>query len=172
MFNTMTITKTVAGVCSALLIFMVANWVADEIFMPYGPAPVAYQILTEEAPAEEAPAEDAAPVDYEVLFASADPAAGEELWRSCRACHALDPGRNGVGPYLHGMVGRPIGTAVGFMNYSGALNQLGDVWTVTALARFLENPRGTAPGTSMVYAGMRDVEDRLNLIAYIQSRSN
>lgn len=172
MFDTMTLTKAVAGVCSALLIFMVGNWIADEIYLPHGPAPVAYAILTEEeSPAEEAPA-DAAPVDYEVLFASADAAAGEALWRNCRACHALEAGRNGTGPYLHGVVGRPIGTAQGFANYSGALAQLGDVWSVTALARFLEAPRRAAPGTTMAYAGMPDAQDRVNLIAYIQAQSN
>ena len=37
----------------------------------------------------------------------------------------------------------------------------------TLLNAFLENPRGYAPGTSMSYNGMRDVEDRANLIAYL-----
>jgi len=174
MFNTMTITKAVAGISAALLLFLVGNWIANAIFMPYGAAPTAYglTLAPTEAPAEEAPVADAGPPDYEVLFASADPAAGEALWRQCRACHALEAGRNGTGPYLHGVVGRPIGAAQGFANYSGAMNQLGDVWSVTALARFLENPRAAAPGTTMVYSGMRDVEDRLNLIAYIQQQSN
>lgn len=170
MFDTMTITKAVAGFCSALLIFLVGAWIADEIYLPHGPAPVAYVIDTgqDEAPAAAPEPED---VDYEALFAQADPAAGEAQWRNCRACHALEAGRNGTGPYLHGVVGRPINSAQGF-NYSGALSQLGETWTVEALSRFIENPRGTAPGTTMAYAGMRNRTDRLNLIAYIQAQSN
>jgi cytochrome c len=170
MFDTMVVTKAVAGFCSALLIFLLGGWVADTIYKPYGPAPVAYVIDTgvEEAPVDEAPAEQ---IDVMALFASADPAAGEGLWRNCRACHALEAGRNGTGPYLHGIVDRPIGAVAGF-NYSGALAQLGDVWTVEALNAFIENPRGTAPGTTMSYAGMRNISDRLNLIAYMQAQSN
>ena len=170
MFDTMVVTKAVAGLCSALLIFLLGGWVAEIIYKPHGPAPVAYVIDTgaDEAPVEEAPAEQ---VDVMALFASADPAAGESLWRNCRACHALEAGRNGTGPYLHGVVDRPIGAVAGF-NYSGALAQLGDTWTVEALNHFIENPRGTAPGTTMSYAGMRNINDRLNLIAYIQSQSN
>jgi len=43
------------------------------------------------------------------------------------------------------------------------------VWTPEALNAFLENPRGYAPGTAMTYNGMRKVEDRANLIAYLDS---
>ena len=170
MFDTMTITKAVAGFCSALLIFLVGGWIADTVYLPHGPAPVAYVIDTGAA---EAPAEAAEPevVDYDALFAAADPAAGEAQWRNCRACHALEAGRNGTGPYLLGVVGRPIGTAQGF-NYSGALNQIGDVWTVERLSLFIENPRGYAPGTTMAFAGIRDRTARVNLIAYINSLSN
>ena len=170
MFNTMTLTKAVAGLCSTLLIFLVGNWIADTVYMPYGPAPVAYVIDTGAA---EAPTETAEPevVDYEALYAQADAAAGEGLWRNCRTCHALEAGRNGTGPYLLGVVGRPIGTAQGF-NYSGALNQVGETWTVENLSRFIEAPRSVAPGTTMAYSGMRSRTDRLNLIAYIQSHSN
>lgn len=170
MFNTMAITKAVAGFCSALLIFLVGGWIADTVYMPYGPAPVAYVIDTGAA---EAPAETAEPevVDYEALFAQADATAGEAQWRNCRACHALEAGRNGTGPYLLGVVGRPIGTAQGF-NYSGALNQVGETWTVENLSRFIEAPRAVAPGTTMAYSGMRNRTDRLNLIAYIQAQGN
>lgn len=170
MFNTMAITKTVAGICSALLVFLVGGWIADTVYLPHGPAPVAYVIDTGEdaAPAETAVEEV---VDYDALYAAADPAAGEAQWRNCRACHQLVAGANGTGPYLHGVVGRPIGTAQGFANYSGALNQVGEVWTVQALSEFIANPRAAAPGTSMAFAGLRNRQDRVNLIAYIEQQS-
>lgn len=143
MFDTMTITKTVAGVCSALLIFLVGGWIADTVYMPHGAAPVAYIIDTgeSEAPAEEAVEEI---VDYDTLYAAADPEAGAGQWRNCRACHSLEAGRNGQGPSLNGVLGRGIGAVEGFA-YSGALAQLGDTWTVEALDRFLSGPRAAAP---------------------------
>jgi cytochrome c len=63
-------------------------------------------------------------------------------------------------------VNRPVAFYDDF-NYSGALVAVADVWTPENLNGFLENPRGYAPGTAMGYNGMRDVEDRANLIAYL-----
>lgn len=74
-----------------------------------------------------------------------------------------------MGPYLHGVVGRPIAAADGF-SYSDALASLGDAWTPENLSGFLENPRSWAPGTAMAYNGMSDVEDRANLIAYLETQ--
>ncbi len=167
MFDTMVLTKAVAGLCTALLFFMVAKWIADEVYLPHGPAPQAYVIDLgeDDAVVDDAPVEE---IDVMALYAEADASAGEGLWRNCRACHTLEEGRNGTGPYLYGVVGREIDSVAGF-NYSGALEQLGDVWTVEALNAFLENPRGTAPGTTMGYAGMRNLQDRLNLIAYLET---
>ena len=81
----------------------------------------------------------------------------------------MNPGQNGLGPYLHGVVGRPIAAADGF-SYSDALASLGDAWTPENLSGFLENPRSGAPGTAMAYNGMSDVEDRANLIAYLETQ--
>lgn len=167
MFDTMVLTKAVAGLCMALLFFMVGKWIADEVYMPYGPAPQAYLIDLgeEDAVVDEGPVEE---IDVMALYAEADASAGEGLWRNCRACHALEEGRHGTGPSLYGIVGREIDAIAGF-NYSGALEQLGEVWTVEVLEHFLENPRATAPGTTMGYAGMRSLQDRLNLIAYLET---
>ena len=83
-------------------------------------------------------------------------------------CHQLEEGANAVGPYLYGVVGREIGSADGYGSYSGALSEQGaDVWDPETLSNFLENPQGWAPGTSMGYSGLSDVEDRANLIAYL-----
>ena len=170
MFDTMVITKAVAGFCAALLIFLLGGWLGDAIYKPYGPPPIAGFIdLGNDDAVEEAVEEEE--VDYEALYALADADAGAAQWRACRACHAMEEGVNGTGPYLHGVVGRPINAVDGF-NYSGALSALGDEWTVEALSAFIENPRGTAPGTSMNYNGMRNRTDRLNLIAWMQRESN
>lgn len=169
MFDTMVITKVVAGFCSALLIFMLGNWLANTIYLPYGDPPVAFVIDIEQAPAagDAAPAEE---VDLEQAFAAADPDAGAALWRQCRACHSMEPGVHGVGPSLHAKLGAPIGAVPGF-NYSGALQQLGEVWTLEALNAFLADPRRAAPGTTMGFAGMRNLQDRMNLIAWMERES-
>lgn len=170
MFDTMVITKAVAGFCAALLIFMLGKWAADTLYLPYGPAPQAIFIDLGDDDDDDADMAEAEDIDVMAMFAEADAGAGASQWRQCRACHQLEPGAHGVGPSLHGIVGRAINAIDGF-NYSGALTALGDEWTVEALNAFIENPRGTAPGTTMNYAGMRNLQDRLNLIAYIESES-
>ena len=125
----------------------------------------------EEAPAEDTAAAPAAEDSTEVaavssVFADADPAAGEKVFRKCRACHKIEEGKNGVGPSLWGVVGREIGSVDGF-KYSDALMALEGTWTATELSAFLEKPRDYAPGTKMAYAGLRKEADRINLIAYL-----
>lgn len=173
MFDTMTLTKTLGALCGALLVFMLGSWAAQIVYGAYpashGEHAEQHFVVevagaeTEEAPVEEGPT-------FEELFAAADVAAGEDAFRACAACHAIVAGENGTGPYLHGVVGRPVQSAQGFEAYSGALIAANpDAWTPTELNHFIENPGNYADGTTMSYPGMRKVEDRANLIAYLDS---
>ena len=45
------------------------------------------------------------------------------------------------------------------------------VWNAVTLDRFLANPLGTVPGTTMGYAGIADARERADLIAYPPRRS-
>lgn len=173
MFDTMVMTKIVAGLCAALLIFLFGKWAAEVIYLPSHDAAHAHAVYPLPPEADDghgAEPEVAEVIDVAALYAEADATAGETLWRNCRACHALEVGRNGTGPSLHGVVGRAIDSIADF-SYSGALLALGDTWTVEALNTFLENPRSAAPGTRMSYAGMRSIQDRMNLIAYLEAAS-
>ncbi len=168
MFDTMVITKAVAAFCGALLVFLLGNWAASAIYVP-GSAGLeqAFSIDTGEDDADEEPAVE---LTFEEAFEVADASAGSRLWSQCRACHALEDGSNSVGPHLYGIVNREIASVDAF-NYSGALSQAGDVWTPEILSEFLRNPNELTPGTSMSYRGMSDVQDRANLIAYMEAES-
>lgn len=167
MFDTMTLTKVVGGVCGTLLIFLLGKWVADELYHVGGghggDHASAYIIEIE----EKEPV-DVIEVPFADLLASADIGKGEKVWGKCRACHKLEAGENGTGPYLYGIVGRDVGAAEGF-KYSGKLNDATDVWSTDALNAFLENPKGYAPGTSMSFKGLSKPVDRANVIAYLDS---
>ncbi len=167
--DTLEITKFVAGACGALLIFLLVQTAAHTVLHPSAghgdDHHMAYVIeVPEDAPAEEAV--EVAEVDFETLLASADASAGERLFRACAACHKLEPGANGVGPYLHGVVGRDIGAASEYA-YSEALAGMDTAWTPENLSGFLEAPSDWAPGTKMAYRGMSKAEDRANLIVYL-----
>ncbi|QXT40377.1 c-type cytochrome [Gymnodinialimonas ceratoperidinii] len=170
MFDTMTITKVGGALCAALLVFLLGSWAAEELYDIENHSEdhvSGYRVAVPEAGAEEVVEEETVP--FEEVYAAADAGAGERLWRQCSACHALEDGRNGVGPYLAGVVDRPVASAAGF-NYSDALASLGGEWTPEAISGFIENPREYAPGTAMSYGGMGDIEDRANLIAFLATQ--
>ena len=172
MFDTMTLTKIVGGFCGTFLVFLLGGWVAESIYHGggHGEGEQAYVIeVPDSAGAEEAVAEVEVP--FAEVFAMADASAGEGVFRNCRACHSLEPGQNGTGPTLYGVVGRAVDAVEGY-SYSGALEQVADVWDPEHLNGFLENPREYAPGTKMAFNGLRSVEDRANLIAYLDTLDN
>ncbi|MFZ3580621.1 c-type cytochrome [Loktanella sp. DJP18] len=173
MFDTMTMTKVVGGLCGTFLVFLLGGWVAEIIYVggethAEGEHSAAYVIEVPESGAEgeAAPVEEEVPFD--VAFAAADASAGEAVFRNCRSCHALAEGENGVGPTLHNVVGRPVDAIEGYA-YSGALEEVADVWSEENLYHFLQDPQGWAPGTKMTYQGLAAPEDRANLIAYLAS---
>ena len=98
-------------------------------------------------------------------------AMGEMVFRRCMACHTIDKGgANGIGPNLHGVVGRAVASRPGF-SYSGAMKAKGGAWSEAALDAFLEDPMKTLPGTRMAFAGVIDQADRSALILYLKTRS-
>ena len=100
---------------------------------------------------------------------TADIDAGRALAHACTVCHALHRGAAPrVGPHLWAVVGRPVAGLEGY-GYSPALNQAGGTWTVDRLDRFIADPATAYPGNTMVYAGLADADDRLRLIAYLQT---
>lgn len=94
-------------------------------------------------------------------------AAGKASFAKCKACHNLEPGKNVIGPSLHGLFGRKAGTAPGF-HYSSANKNSGIVWNEQTLFEYLENPQKFIPGTKMVFPGIKREKERRDLIAYLK----
>ena len=97
-------------------------------------------------------------------LATGDPQAGEAIYPRCAACHALAYDR--VGPRHCGVIGRRAGTVAGF-EYSPAMKRSKLTWTRESLERFLADPIGTVPGTTMTYAGVPNAKERADLIAFL-----
>lgn len=164
MFDTMTFTKAAGGICGALLVFLLGKWAAEELYHMDSHGEAAY-VIEVEGGEEVAAVEE---VDFATVLASASAEDGARVFRKCSACHKLVEGENGVGPYLYAVVGREKGAVDGF-SYSDTLASMEGAWTAENLNGFLEKPSTYAPGTSMSFAGLKKVEERADLIAYLDS---
>lgn len=89
-------------------------------------------------------------------------------WSQCQMCHSTEEGKNGLGPSLAGIVGREAGTVPGFA-YSPANRDSAVTWTEETLDPYLENPRTYMPGNRMSYAGLKNAEQRAELIAWLKT---
>jgi cytochrome c len=86
--------------------------------------------------------------------------------QQCGLCHDTAAGKNRVGPSLFGVVGRKSGAVDGF-HYSDANKNSGLTWDQATLDKYLADPRGTVPGTTMTYAGVKNDDQRRDIIAYL-----
>lgn len=94
-----------------------------------------------------------------------DATRGETVYSRCLACHAL--AYNRTGPQHCGLFGRKAGSLPGF-DYSAAMKNSKIVWDDKTLNWFLTDPMAAVPGTSMGYAGIKDAQERADLIAYLK----
>ncbi len=97
---------------------------------------------------------------------AADAEAGGKVFKAqCSACHSVVEHKKLIGPSLFGVVGRKAGTED--FAYSEANKSSGITWDAATLDKYLVSPRTMVPGTKMTYAGLKNDEQRANLIAYL-----
>ncbi|EEE36301.1 cytochrome c552 [Rhodobacteraceae bacterium KLH11] len=169
MFDTMTVTKAAAGLFGTFLVLLLAKWGADVLYSSDSHHAEASYVIEAESSGESADGEE---VVFEDMLAAADPEKGARVFRKCTACHKLEDGANGTGPYLYAVVDRPLGTAKGFGGYSAGMLSHGGNWTPEALDAFLERPSAYISGTTMSFAGLKKPQERADVIAYLQTIGN
>ena len=101
---------------------------------------------------------------------AADVEAGKKVFKKCKACHSLKPGKKKVGPSLHGVLGNKAGQVKGF-KYSKAMKKADITWDDASLDAYLTKPRKFLKGTKMSFAGLKKKKDRDNVIAYIKANT-
>ncbi len=100
---------------------------------------------------------------------------GEVVFKKCKSCHEVGEGaKNRVGPQLNGVFGRTAGT-VPDVKYSNNMIRMGNdglIWTEQTLDAYLENPKALVSRTRMSFRGLKDADDRANLLAYLRIYSD
>lgn len=163
-----------AGIAAVLGVMLVGVG-AETLVHPNYPEKAAYlpDVVIESPNGAQAPS---GPPDFGRLFA--DPAGlqelitrGERVHAQCVSCHNFDAGgANGIGPNLHDVFGRAAASHAGY-DYSEAMRGHGGSWDYLALNEFLTSPATVVRGTKMAFAGLRNDQDRVAVIAFLRSIS-
>jgi cytochrome c len=99
---------------------------------------------------------------------------GERVFQRCFACHSVTAGEDKLpGPNLRGVIGRRAGT-LGAFRFSPALVAAGArglVWTRETLDAYLTDPERFIPGTEMGLPGLRESDDRRDVIDFLERRT-
>lgn len=151
---------------------MIGDWIIPERAAPEGgTATVAAATPASASAAKAAPAKakEAAIEDIKPLLAKASVDEGQKLFKKCQVCHTAAKGAgNKVGPDLWNVVGRAKASVEDF-KYSDPLKGKGGEWTYDDLDHFIANPKDYVPGTKMTFAGMKKVDERADVIAYLRT---
>ncbi len=108
-------------------------------------------------------------------YAAGDAAKGQATFNSkCKMCHAVGAtAKAGVGPVQNNLIGATAGSRAGF-NYSPAMKEAGEkgmVWTEENVGKFLENPKAVVAGTKMAFPGLKEAQDRDDVIAFLKTQT-
>ncbi len=169
--NSMEINKIAAALLTAGVIAMLLGFVA-RLIIPghdahgdhHGP-----NLFADLAPvASDTAATDPVIEPVGPLLAAASLEEGEKVAKKCTSCHTFDKdGANKVGPNLADIVGAEVGKKD--FGYSGPMSELGGNWGYAELNEFLYKPKDYLPGTAMSFPGLKKVEQRAAIIAYLRS---
>ena len=106
------------------------------------------------------------------LLMNASLESGQKIFKKCSSCHNYKKdSSNKIGPNLWNIINRPKAKVDGFA-YSKALTAIGGEWSYEELAEFLYKPKLYAKGTKMNFSGLKQVQDRANLVLFLREHSD
>ena len=167
--------KIIGAVLGSLIFIFVIKTIGENIYEAEKPAKPGYVVegVVEEgtgAPTAEKP--EALP-DWGTVLPTADATAGKTISGRCLQCHTLGKGEpNKIGPNIYDVVNQPRGEGRNGFSFSSTMKAKGGTWTYDELFQFLKSPGAYINGTKMSFAGLRNAQDRINLIAFLRTNAD
>jgi cytochrome c len=100
--------------------------------------------------------------------ADGNPSRGQRVFAACAPCHSLEPNRNMTGPTLADVWNRRAGTVKSFSRYSPAMQSSDVVWNDKTLDAWIADPQHLVPGNQMIFQGIKDGQQRADLLAFLK----
>jgi alcohol dehydrogenase (cytochrome c) len=101
-------------------------------------------------------------------FAQGNVTEGKTVFENqCASCHTVEPGKQGFGPSLAGLINRQSGTLPGF-TFTPAMTNAHLIWDAKTLDEFLTSSTQKVPGTSMPVS-LPNPAARADVIAYLDT---
>src|SRR6516165_8688946 len=101
-------------------------------------------------------------------FSEGNATRGQRVFGACAACHSLQPDQSMTGPSLAGLWNRRAGSLASFGRYSAALQSANIVWNDKTLDDWVTDPQHLVPGNEMTFAGIKDAQQRADLLAFLK----
>jgi cytochrome c len=166
--------KIIASVLTAMIVAMVTGILASSIVRPKHLEKAAYLPPGAEgeagASAAATPETAAGPEPIGPVMAKADPKHGEQVAKVCQQCRTFEKGgANKIGPNLFGVMDENIASVPNYQFSSALLQHKSDKWDPDKLNIWLYKPQTFAKGTKMSFPGLPKVQDRADVVAYLES---
>ena len=161
--------KIISAILITILVVFGIGKISDFFFDKDPNEVVAYKVDPPEGVSEKN--NDKSELDLKAMFALADLAHGEKVFKKCAACHSIkEGGGNKIGPKLWNVMFRSVG-AVEDYKYSKSLLSYKKEWTWEEMNGFLIKPSSWIKGNKMGFAGLKDEKDRASVIMYLNQNS-
>ena len=163
------IQKIISAILITVLIIFGIGKISNFIFDKDESSVVAYKV--DPLDSDIVKDDGVASLDLKAMFAIADLAHGEKVFKKCAACHSIkESGGNKIGPKLWNVMFRSVG-AVEDYKYSKALSSYNKEWNWEEMNGFLIKPSTWIKGNKMGFAGLKDEKDRASVILYLNQNS-
>lgn len=166
--------KIAASFLVALLVAMIGSILSEHMVHPIK---LEKPVLIVEG-AEVTPKVGGKPAEEETLkpitplLASASVERGQAIAKKCTQCHTFEKGGpNRTGPNLWGIIGAKVAHAADFA-YSSGFKDKGGTWDYEKLNILLHKPRAFVAATKMSFVGLKNDQERADVIAYLNTLSD
>lgn len=166
--------KIAAAILIALLTIKGADLISHALIHPKMLSENAFKIegVVGPSPVTDGQPKQTGPAPIEPLLAKANAQNGAIIFKKCTSCHTAEKGGpNKIGPDLYNVVNALKGKHEGY-TYSQAMEKKGGTWTYEDLNHFLYDPRQFIPGTKMSFAGLKNDQERADVIAYLRQQND